>query len=354
MPSYNNTMPQSVQSDDEISALGEFGLIHHLTRDIEIRNPGTELGVGDDAAILDYRNKKVVVTTDLLTEGIHFNLEYTPLKHLGYKAAVVNFSDIFAMNAVPKQLLISIALSGKFKLSMVESLYDGLLLACKTYGVDMIGGDTSSSLTGLTISITVLGEGESGKIVCRSGACPNDLVCVSGNLGAAYMGLQVLERERKVFREHPELQPDLSDYNYILERQLKPEARGDIIRQLAKIGILPTSMIDISDGLSSEMLHICEESKVGCNLYADKIPLHPSTILAAEEFRIEPVIAALNGGEDYELLFTVPLKDFEKIAAEQGISIIGHITEPGEKALLLTAGGSAIELTAQGWNAIRR
>jgi thiamine-monophosphate kinase len=258
------------------------------------------------------------------------------------------------MNAVPKQLLISIALSKKFTVSMIESLYEGLLLACKTYGVDMVGGDTSSSLTGLTISITVLGEGESGKIVYRKGACPNDLICVSGNLGAAYMGLQVLERERKVFRERPDVQPDLSDYNYILERQLKPEARGDIIRQLAAVGILPTSMIDISDGLSSEMLHLCNESKVGCNLYADKIPLHPSTVSAAEEFQIEPVITALNGGEDYELLFTVPLNDFEKIAAQPGISIIGHITETGEKALLVTSGGNAIELTAQGWNAMRR
>jgi thiamine-monophosphate kinase len=346
-------MPQSVHSKDEISALGEFGLIRHLTRNIEITNQGTELGIGDDAAILDYGNKKVVVTTDLLTEGIHFNLEYMPLKHLGYKAAVVNFSDIYAMNAVPRQLLISIALSGKFKIGMVESLYEGLLLACKNYGVDMVGGDTSSSLTGLTISVTVLGEGESGKIVRRSGAFPNDLVCVSGNLGAAYMGLQVLERERRVFLEHPDVQPDLSDYNYILERQLKPEARGDIIRQLAEKGILPTSMIDISDGLSSEMLHICNESKVGCNLYADKIPLHPSTVSTAEEFQIEPVIAALNGGEDYELLFTVSLKDFEKIASQPEISIIGHITEPGEKANLVTPGGSTMELTAQGWNAMR-
>ena len=345
-------MPQNVQAGDEISALGEFGLIRHLTRDITIANSCTELGIGDDAAVLDYGSKKVVVTTDLLTEGIHFNLEYTPLKHLGYKAAVVNFSDIFAMNAVPKQLLISIALSGKFKIGMVESLYEGLLLACKNYGVDMVGGDTSSSLTGLTLSVTVLGEGETGKIVCRSGAHPNDLVCVSGNLGAAYMGLQVLERERKVFREHPEVQPDLSDYNYILERQLKPEARGDILRQLAETGILPTSMIDISDGLSSEMLHICYESKVGCSIYADKIPLHPATVSAAEEFHIEPVIAALNGGEDYELLFTVPLSDFETIARQPGISVIGHIAETGAKPLLVAPGGSTMEITAQGWNAM--
>ena len=345
-------MPHSVQSSDEISALGEFGLIRHLTRDIEIRNTGTELGIGDDAAILDYGNKKVVVTTDLLTEGIHFNLEYTPLKHLGYKAAVVNFSDIYAMNAVPKHLLISIALSSKFRISMVESLYEGLLLACKNYGVDMVGGDTSSSLTGLTISITVLGEGESGKTVFRKGACPNDLICVSGNLGGAYMGLQVLERERRVFRDHPDVQPDLSEYNYILERQLKPEARRDIIHQLAEKGIRPTAMIDISDGLSSEILHICNESKVGCRLYADKIPIHPSTVAAAEEFMMEPVIAALNGGEDYELLFTVPLNDFEKIASQPGISIIGHITEPGEKALLVTVDGGTMEITAQGWNGL--
>jgi thiamine-monophosphate kinase len=346
-------MPQHVHSGDEIATLGEFGLIRHLTRNIEIRNPGTELGVGDDAAILDYENKKVVVTTDLLVEGIHFNLEYTPLKHLGYKAAVVNISDVYAMNAFPKQLLISIALSRKFTVGMVESIYEGLLLACKTYGVDMVGGDTSSSMTGLMMSVTVLGEGESGKIVYRKGASPNDLVCVSGDLGAAYMGLQVLERERKIFHEHPEIQPDLSNYSYILERQLKPEARGDIVRQLAETGIVPTSMIDISDGLSSDMLHLCNESNVGCNLYAEKIPIHPGTASAAGEFRIEPVIAALNGGEDYELLFTVSLKDFEKITGQPGISVIGHISDRGEKAFLVTEGGSTVEITAQGWNAMR-
>ncbi|MBN1416337.1 MAG: thiamine-phosphate kinase [Bacteroidales bacterium] len=344
-------MPQVVQPDDEISSLGEFGLIHHLTKEVKIRNASTTTGIGDDAAVLDYGNKRIVVTTDMLAEGIHFNLEYTPLKHLGYKAAVINFSDVYAMNAIPRQLLISIALSVKFKISMIESLYEGLLLACKKYGVDLVGGDTSSSVTGMTISVTVLGETESGKTVYRKGACPNDLICVSGDLGAAYMGLQVLERERKVFHDHPELQPDLSDYHYILERQLKPEARSDIIRIFDEAGIQPTSMIDISDGLSSEMLHICKESHTGCKLFADKIPIHRATVAAAEEFKIEPLIAALNGGEDYELLFTIPLHDFEKIVNKTGISIIGHITKTGEKALLITPNGNAIELTAQGWNA---
>jgi thiamine-monophosphate kinase len=345
-------MPHTVQPDDEISSLGEFGLIDHLTRTIALQNASTEVGIGDDAAVLDYGGKKIVVTTDLLTEGIHFNLEYTPLKHLGYKAAVVNFSDVYAMNAMPKQLLISIALSNKFKISMIESLYEGLLLACKKYGVDMVGGDTSSSLTGLTLSITVLGEAESGTIVYRKGACVNDLICVTGDLGAAYMGLQVLERERKMYREHPEAQPELSEYNYILERQLKPEARGDIIRLLQKNGIRPTSMIDISDGLSSDLLHICKESNTGCKIFTDKIPVHPSTASAAEEFNIEPLVAALNGGEDYELLFTVPLSEFGNIANQPGISVIGHITSATEKALLVTPGGSTLELTAQGWNAM--
>ena len=345
-------MPHPVQANDEISSLGEFGLIRHLTKDITLQNSSSEVGIGDDAAVLDYGDSKIVVTTDLLTEGIHFNLEYTPLKHLGYKAAVVNFSDVFAMNAFPKQLLISIALSGKFSIGMIESLYEGLLLACRKYGVDMVGGDTSSSLTGMTLSITVLGEAESGTTVYRKGARENDLICVSGDLGAAYMGLQVLERERKLYRGHPEAQPDLSDYNYILERQLKPEARGDIIRLLRENGIRPTSMIDISDGLSSEILHICKESNTGCRIFADKVPIHPSTVSAADEFNIEPLIAALNGGEDYELLFTVPLSEFGIIAKQPGVSVIGHITAASEKALLVAPGGNTIELTAQGWNAM--
>jgi thiamine-monophosphate kinase len=345
-------MPHTVQPNDEISTLGEFGLIRHLTRTVTVQNSSTEVGIGDDAAVLDYGGKKIIVTTDLLTEGIHFNLEYTPLKHLGYKAAVVNFSDVYAMNAYPKQLLISIALSNKFKIGMIETLYEGLFLACRKYGVDMVGGDTSSSLTGMTLSITVLGEAESGTTLYRRGAGHNDLICVSGDLGAAYMGLQVLERERKIFHEHPEVQPDLTDYNTILERQLKPEARGDIICLLRDNGIRPTSMIDISDGLSSELLHICKESNAGCKIFADKVPIHPATRAAAEEFNLEPLTAALNGGEDYELLFTVPLSELGNIAKQPGISVIGHITPPSEKAMLVLADGGMVELTAQGWNAL--
>ncbi len=345
-------MPHTVQPGDDISTLGEFGLIRHLTKTVALQNKSSEVGIGDDAAVLDYEGKKIVVTTDLLTEGIHFNLEYTPLKHLGYKAAVVNFSDVYAMNADPRQLLISIALSGKFKIGMIETLYEGLLLACSKYGVDMVGGDTSSSMTGLTLSITVLGEAEGGTTLYRRGARPDDLICVSGDLGAAYMGLQILERERRVFREHPEVQPDLSDYDYILERQLKPEARGDIIRLLRDNGIKPTSMIDISDGLSSELLHICRESGTGCKVFADKVPIHPATRTAAEEFNIEPLTAALNGGEDYELLFTIPLSEFGNIAKQPGISVIGHITSASEKAMLVLPGGGGMELTAQGWNAV--
>jgi thiamine-monophosphate kinase len=347
-------MAHSVQPNDEISVLGEFGLIRHLTKEIKMQNTSTEVGVGDDAAILDYGQKKIVVTTDLLTEGIHFNLEYTPLKHLGYKAAVVNFSDVYAMNASPKQLLISIALSKKFKVSMVELLYEGLLLACRKYGVDLVGGDTSPSLTGMTLSITVLGETESGKTVYRKGAKTNDIICVSGDLGAAYMGLQVLERERMLFHDHPDVQPDLGDYDYILERQLKPEARGDIIRLLEEAGIQPTSMIDISDGLSSELLHICRESNTGCKIFAEKVPIHPSTVSAAGEFNLEPLVAALNGGEDYELLFTVPLKDFDRVKNLPGIAVIGHITDAVEKAMLIASNGNATELTAQGWNGLHR
>ncbi|MBN2273343.1 MAG: thiamine-phosphate kinase [Bacteroidales bacterium] len=345
-------MPHSVHPNDDIAALGKFGLIRHLTKDIRLRNKSTESGVGDDAAVLDYGSKKIVVTTDMLTEGIHFNLEYSPLKHLGYKAAVVGFSDVYAMNANPKQLLVSIAVSARFKISMIDLLYEGLLLACDKYNVDLVGGDTSSSITGMTISVTVLGEAENDKITYRNGACMNDLICLSGDLGAAYMGLQVLERERRLYRENPESQPDLTEYNYILERQLKPEARGDIIRTLRETAIQPTSMIDISDGLSSDILHICKESNAGCKIFADKVPIHTATNAAAEEFSIEPLIAALNGGEDYELLFTVPLSDFGKISAQPGISVIGHITETGGKALLVTPNGNTIELKAQGWNAI--
>lgn len=333
-----------------ISELGEFGLIDRLTKQIQLRNKSTVKGVGDDAAILDYGNQQIVVTTDLLTEGIHFNLMYVPLKHLGYKAVIVNLSDVYAMNALPRQVTVSIALSSKFSVEAVEELYSGIYLACEKYGVDLIGGDTTSSLTGLTISITALGEVDKDKAVFRSGAKPNDLLCVTGDLGGAYMGLQLLERENEVFKVNQALQPQLEGYDYILERQLKPEARADIVAAFQKLGIKPTSMIDISDGLSSEIMHLCKNSKVGCNLYEDKIPMDMQTKQMAEELSINPLVAALNGGEDYELLFTISLNDYEIIKNDPDFTIIGHMTDDGEGANLITGSGTAIPLEAQGWN----
>jgi thiamine-monophosphate kinase len=346
-------MTNSGNQPDDISGLGEFGLIRRLTKDIKITNKSTCLGVGDDAAVLDYHDKLAVVSTDVLAEGIHFNLMYTPLKHLGYKAAVVNFSDIYAMNARPKQLLVSMAISRKFTISMVDTLYSGIMLACKQYGVDLIGGDTASSLTGLTISCTAIGEGLEQELVYRSGACKNDLICVSGDLGGAYLGLQVLERERRLFEDHKDVQPSLKGYDYILERQLKPEARYDIIDFLRDVQIKPTAMIDISDGLSSELLHICQASGKGCRIYADKVPIHTETRLAAREFEIEPIIAALNGGEDYELLFTVPVNVFDKIGQQREISIIGHIIDHTEGTVIINAEGQSVQLKAQGWNGLQ-
>ena len=333
-----------------ISELGEFGLIDRLTKAIKLKNESTVKGVGDDAAVLNYEGKQVVVSSDLLTEGIHFNLMYVPLKHLGYKAVVVNLSDIFAMNAVPKQITVCIAISGKFSVEAVEEIYSGIHLACEKYGVDLVGGDTTSSLTGLTISITAIGEGKKEDIVMRSGAKPNDLLCVSGDLGGAYMGLQLLERENEVFKVNQNMQPQLEGYDYILERQLKPEARGDIIAAFKRLGIKPTSMIDISDGLSSEIMHLCNNSGTGCSVFEDKIPMDLQTKKMAEELSINPLVAALNGGEDYELLFTIPLEDHEKIKNDPDFTIIGHMTEAGEGINLVTAGGSAIPLQAQGWN----
>ena len=333
-----------------ISELGEFGLIDRLTKAIKLKNESTVKGVGDDAAVLNYEGKQVVVSSDLLTEGIHFNLMYAPLKHLGYKAVVVNLSDIFAMNAVPKQITVCIAISGKFSVEAVEEIYSGIHLACEKYGVDLVGGDTTSSLTGLTISITAIGEGKKEDIVMRSGAKPNDLLCVSGDLGGAYMGLQLLERENEVFKVNQNMQPQLEGYDYILERQLKPEARGDIIAAFKRLGIKPTSMIDISDGLSSEIMHLCNNSGTGCSVFEDKIPMDLQTKKMAEELSINPLVAALNGGEDYELLFTIPLEDHEKIKNDPDFTIIGHMTEAGEGINLVTAGGSAIPLQAQGWN----
>jgi thiamine-monophosphate kinase len=333
-----------------LSDIGEFGLIDRLTKKIELKNSSTLVGVGDDAAVLSFGDKQIVVTTDLLTEGIHFNLMYTPLKHLGYKAVVVNLSDVYAMNATPKQITVSIAISSKFSLEAVEELYAGIHLACQKYGVDLIGGDTTTSLTGLTISITAIGEADQDELVYRSGAKVNDLVCVTGDLGGAYMGLQLLERENEVFKVNPDQQPQLDGYSYILRRQLKPEARNDLKEILKTLNIRPTSMIDISDGLSSEILHICRASNVGCNIYEDKIPLDRETRNFAEELNINPLVAALNGGEDYELLFTVPLGAYDLIRKEFDITVIGHITGANEGANLVTTGGSVIPLQAQGWN----
>ncbi|MCY1720476.1 thiamine-phosphate kinase [Prolixibacteraceae bacterium Z1-6] len=338
------------RNQTSVSELGEFGLIDRLTKDVEIKNESTIEGIGDDAAVLDYKDKQVVVSTDLLTEGIHFNLMYVPLKHLGYKAVVVNISDIYAMNAIPKQITVSIAVSGKFSVEALEDLYAGINLACEKYNVDLVGGDTTSSLTGLVISITAIGEGQKETIVKRAGAKPTDLLCVTGDLGGAYMGLQLLERENEVFKVNPKMQPKLAGYDYILERQLKPEARQDVPAILKKLGIVPTSMIDISDGLSSEIMHLCKNSGVGCSLFEDKVPMDNQTKQMAEEFSINPIVAALNGGEDYELLFTISLDDYEKIKNDPDFTIIGHMTEASEGINLVTNAGSAIPLEAQGWN----
>jgi thiamine-monophosphate kinase len=334
----------------EIKELGEFGLIDRLTEKIEIKNKSTIKGVGDDAAILEYGEKQIVVSSDLLTEGVHFNLMYVPLKHLGYKSVIVNLSDVCAMNAVPRQIVVNIALSGKVSVEAVEELYSGIHLACEKYGVDLVGGDTTSSLTGLTISITVIGEVEKENVVLRGGAKVNDLLCVTGDLGGAYMGLQLLERENEVYKVNENMQPQLEGYDYILERQLKPEARIDIISAFKKLGIKPTSMIDISDGLSSEIHHLCKNSKLGCSVFEDKIPMDFQTKKMAEELNLNPLVAALNGGEDYELLFTLPLNDYDKIKNDPDFSVIGHMTEAAEGVNLVTGAGSAIPLVAQGWN----
>lgn len=337
----------------EISTYGEFGLIKHLTEKFKLNNASTEKGVGDDAAVLNYGNKRALVTTDLLLEGIHFDLVYVPLKHLGYKAAVVNFSDIYAMNGQPKQITVSLGISKRFSVEDLEEIYAGIQLACQHYGVDLVGGDTSASLTGLAISITCIGEGEEGKIVYRNGAQPNDLVCVSGDLGSAYMGLQLLEREKMVFAGDENAQPDFDGKDYILQRQLKPEARRDIVLQLKENNIVPTSMIDISDGLSSELMHICSQSNTGCRIYEDKIPISYEAAVMAEELNMNIVTAALNGGEDYELLFTASLEDYDKILKIDGIGIIGHITKPELGLNLVGREGEEIALKAQGWNSLK-
>lgn len=335
----------------EISSLGEFGLIDRLTKDFPLRNESTKKGVGDDAAVMSYGDKEVLVTTDLLLEGIHFDLRYVPLKHLGYKSAIVNFSDVYAMNGTPKQITVSLGISSRFTLEHIEQLYSGIKLACEIYGVDLVGGDTSASVTGLVISITCLGEAAKEDIVYRDGAKETDLICVSGDLGAAYMGLQLLERENRVSQGKADFQPDFAGKEYILERQLKPEARKDIIAMLKEHGIKPTAMMDVSDGLSSELLHICKDSNVGCRVYEDKIPIDYQTALMAEEFNMNLVTAAMNGGEDYELLFTVPLSDHDKIEKLKGVSMIGYVTKPELGAAMVTRDGSEMEIRAQGWNA---
>lgn len=354
----------------EISTIGEFGLIKHLTEHIKIKNESTRYGVGDDCAVLQFpEQKQVLVTSDLLMEGIHFDLTYVPLKHLGYKAAMVNLSDIYAMNGMPKQLVVSIALSKRFCIEDLEDFYEGLQLACDSHGVDIVGGDTTSSLTGLAISITCIGEADADNVVYRNGAKETDLICVSGNLGAAYMGLQLLEREKAVFnqqiqearkRGNQELenelknaQPDFSGKEYLLERQLKPEARRDIIDALSAANIHPTSMIDISDGLSSELLHICSQSNVGCRIYEEHLPLDYQTAVMAEELNMNVSTCALNGGEDYELLFTVPIADHEKVSQLKDVRLIGHITKKDLGCALISRDGNEFELKAQGWNPLK-
>lgn len=347
-------MSDKKQKLREISELGEFGLIDHITKDIKINHKNTLKGVGDDAAVIEYGDICAIVTTDLLIEGIHFNLIYTPLKHLGYKAVVVNLSDVYAMNATPKQITVSIAISRKFAVDHIEQIYEGIKLACEQYNVDLIGGDTSSSLTGLAISITAIGEARKEEITYRNTANKNDVVCVTGNLGSAYMGLQLLEREKEIFKTDPGFKPSLEGYDYILQRQLKPEARKDVIEILKELNVKPTSMIDISDGLSSEIFHICNKSDVGCKIFQDKIPIDLNTEKMAEEFNIDPLTAALNGGEDYELLFTIDINDLEKIKDQSMIHPIGHITDKEHGAILITNSGQSIELQAQGWNQMKK
>ncbi|MBR1804070.1 MAG: thiamine-phosphate kinase [Muribaculaceae bacterium] len=337
--------------ETEISTLGEFGLIDHLTKGFESKNASTVKGVGDDCAVLHYGDRETLVTTDLLLEGIHFDLTYVPLQHLGYKAVVVNLSDVVAMNGTPRQVTVSLGISKRFTLEHIEQLYAGMRMACVDYGVDLVGGDTSASVTGLIISVTCIGDAAAGDIVYRSGARDTDLVCVSGDLGAAYMGLQLLERERAASVGIKDFQPDFAGREYLLQRQLKPEARVDVLKELRQLGIRPTAMMDVSDGLSSELLHICKASNVGCRVYEDRIPIDYQTASMAEELNMNLVTAAMNGGEDYELLFTVPLTDHEKVAQMKTARLIGRITKPELGAYMVTRDDAELEIRAQGWNA---
>ena len=335
-----------------LADLGEFGLIDRLTKGFEIHNPSTLKGVGDDAAVMDFKNKRTVVSTDLLIEGVHFDLSYVPLKHLGYKSVVVNVSDIYAMNATATQITVSIAVSNRFPLEALEELYAGIRLACEHYKVDLVGGDTTSSTRGLIISVTAIGEAKASDLVYRNGAQPNDLVVLTGDIGGAYIGLQILEREKAVFQVNPNSQPDIEMYSYILERQLKPEARKDIPPLLKQLGVKPTAMMDVSDGLSSELLHICKQSGVGCRLYEDKIPLDPQVISTCEEFNLDSTTIALSGGEDYELLFTIAQADYDKIKGNPNFTVIGYITDKSEGVNLVTRAGQFIPIIAKGWNAL--
>ena len=335
----------------ELDELGEFGLIDQLTQDFPLRNPSSLKGVGDDAAVINHEGYRTLVSVDLLVEGVHFDMTYTPLRHLGYKAAVVNFSDIYAMNGTPTQIVVGLGVSNRYSVEALDELYAGIRLACENYNVDLVGGDTTSSQSGLVISITVIGQAKEEDVVYRSGAKPNDLLCVSGDLGGAYTGLLILEREKAEYLANPNMQPQLQGFDYVLERQLKPEARKDIIARLKELGIKPTSMIDISDGLASEVLHLCKESGVGCQLYEGKIPQDPTTVKLAKDFQVVPSITALNGGEDYELLFTIDQKDYEKIQQmSQDVTVIGYMTADKGIAELITPDNHVIPLKAQGWN----
>lgn len=335
----------------EIENLGEFGLIDHLTKNFEIQNASTVLSIGDDAAVIDHFGKQTVVTTDMLLEGVHFDLMYTPLKHLGYKSVVVNLSDIYAMNATPTQITIAIGFSNRFSVEALEEFYEGVQIACEKYGVDLIGGDTCSSQKGLVISVTAIGEVAPDKFIKRSTAESGDLICVSGDLGAAFLGLTLMEREKKIFLENPQVQPNLENEDYIVGRLLKPDARKDIIELLEQMEVKPTAMMDISDGLSSEILHLCKQSELGCRIYEDKIPLHEATKAAAFKFGLDATVCALNGGEDYELIFTMKQADYDKITLQEEISVIGYMCDQEEGTKLITKGGSTHHITAQGWNA---
>jgi thiamine-monophosphate kinase len=343
----------SSESRTEISSLGEFGLIDHLTKNIELQNASSVLGVGDDAAVIDHFGKQTVITTDLLVEDVHFDLMYTPLKHLGYKSVIVNLSDIYAMNAIPTQIVISLGISNRFSLEAMDEFYEGVYAACTKYGVDLVGGDTTSSQKGFIISVTAIGEVAPDKFVKRSTAQKGDLLCVSGDLGAAYVGLLFLEREKKIYMESPGVQPDLEGESFVIGKLLKPEARKDIIEFLANSAITPTAMMDISDGLSSEILHICKQSNLGCVLYEDKIPVNEQMKQAAFKFEIDPTACALSGGEDYELVFTIPQSEYDKLVLNEEISVVGYMTEPEQGAHIITKGGGKHTLTAQGWNHLK-